>query len=339
MQILRDEALQEYNTLALQAQAAGLVRVASDEQLLAAFGWADERDLPVIALGEGSNVVVAGDLDALVVRQDSRGIAVIEDTGNTVSLRVAAGENWHELVRWSLQQGFYGLENLALIPGTVGAAPIQNIGAYGVELQSYLLRVHALGIADGQSLYLEKSDCEFGYRDSVFKNSLRDKLVITAVELQLSREPQVRTDYPALSQYFAEKGTTPTTPLDVFDAVISIRRSKLPDPAVEPNAGSFFKNPLLSAELAREVIGRFAAMPAYLQADGTVKLSAAWMIDYCGWKGYRERGLGVHPEHALVIVNYGSGDGRRLLALASEIATTVADTFGIDLSIEPRVYG
>ena len=339
MQILRGEALQEYNTLALQAQATALVRVTSDAQLLAAFRWANDRELPVIPLGEGSNVVISGDLDALVVCQDTRGIAVLEDSGDTVSVRVSAGENWHELVQWSLQQGLCGLENLALIPGTVGAAPIQNVGAYGVELRSYLLRVHALNIADGQPLSLDNSDCEFGYRDSVFKNSLRDKLVITAVDLQLTREPQVRIDYPVLKQFFAKNDARVIAPQDVFDAVIEIRRSKLPDPVVEPNAGSFFKNPVLCAARASELSARYPALPSFPQADGTVKFSAGWMIDSCGWKGYREHGLGVHPEHALVIVNYGSDDGRSLLALASEIATTVAEAFAIDLSIEPRVYG
>jgi len=339
MQILRSEYLQPYNTLSLQARAEALVRVGSNEELLAAFSWAAERDLPVVPLGEGSNVVLAKDLDALVVRQDSRGIEIIEEVGDCMSLRVAAGENWHALVQWTLQQGLYGLENLALIPGTVGAAPIQNIGAYGVELQSCLLRVHALAIADGQSLILSAADCEFGYRDSVFKQGLRDKLVITAVDLQLSREPELHIDYPALSSVFTQADIATLTPQDVFNAVVSIRRSRLPDPAVEPNAGSFFKNPVLPAERARKLTDKFSGLPVYPQADGRVKLPAAWMIEQCGWKGYREDDIGIHPQHALVMVNYGNDDGEKLLSLASEVAATVADTFGIQLVIEPRVYG
>lgn len=339
MQILRDEALQPYNTLALEASAAALVRVGSDEELSAAISWASEQALPVVPLGAGSNIVLAGDMDAVVVHQQTCGIEVIEDAGDKVSLRVAAGENWHGLVQWSLRNGLSGLENLALIPGSVGAAPIQNIGAYGVELQSSLVRVHAVNGSDGQRLSLEKEDCEFSYRDSVFKQRLRDKVVITAVELQLSRVPELHTEYPTLARFFADKTMAAQTPQDVFDAVVSIRRSKLPDPALEPNAGSFFKNPLVDAERAQEVMARFPGIPAYPQAHGWVKISAAWMIDYCGWKGYREDDIGVHPEHALVIVNYGNGSGERLLSLASEIAATVADTFAIELSIEPRVYG
>jgi UDP-N-acetylmuramate dehydrogenase len=339
MQILRGEPLQPYNTLSLQARAAALIRVASDEELLAAFGWADQQDLPVVPLGQGSNVVLARDLEALVVRQESRGIEIIDEVGDRVSVRVAAGENWHELVQWTLQQGLYGLENLALIPGTVGAAPIQNIGAYGVELQSCLLQVHALTIADGQPHVLSNADCELGYRDSVFKQGLRDKLVITAVDLQLSRVPELHTGYPALASALAQTDITALTPQDVFNTVVSIRRSKLPDPAVEPNAGSFFKNPLVPAGQAEALMAKFPGLPGYTQEDGRVKLPAAWMIDHCGWKGYREDDIGIHPQHALVIVNYGNDNGEQLLSLASEVAATVADTFGVQLVIEPRVYG
>jgi len=339
MQILRGESLQPYNTLALQARAAALARVASDEELLAAFAWAAEQGLPVVPLGQGSNVVLARDLEALVVRQDSRGIEIIEEVGDRISLRVAAGENWHALVQLTLQQGLYGLENLALIPGTVGAAPIQNIGAYGVELQSCLLQVQALAIANGQPYTLPKADCEFGYRDSIFKQGLRDKLVITAVDLQLSRVPEVHTGYPTLADALAQTKAGLLTPQDVFNAVVSIRRGKLPDPALEPNAGSFFKNPLVTAAQAQDLIAKFQGLPAYPQEDGRVKLPAAWMIDHCGWKGYREGDIGIHPEHALVIVNYGNDSGEQLLSLASEVAATVADTFGIQLVVEPRVYG
>lgn len=339
MQILRGESLQPYNTLALRARAAALVNVGSDEELLAAFAWATEQGLPVVPLGQGSNVVLSRDMDALVVRQYARGIEIIEEVGDRVTLRVAAGENWHALVTWTLQQSLYGLENLALIPGTVGAAPIQNIGAYGVELQACLLHVHARSIADGRSHTLSNADCEFGYRDSVFKQALRDKLVITAVDLQLSRVPELHIDYPALASALAQIDVESPTPQDVFNTVVNIRRSKLPDPEVEPNAGSFFKNPLLPAEQAEALMAKFPGLPGYPQEDGRVKLPAAWMIDHCGWKGYREHDIGIHPEHALVIVNYGNDNGEQLLSLASEVAATVADTFGVQLVIEPRVYG
>jgi len=330
--------LHDLNTLALRASAAALVEVSGDAALVEALAWARDRNLPVVPLGAGSNVVLAGDLDALVLRLVSRGIHVLEETPDTVSLRVQAGENWHALVRWSLGQGYYGLENLALIPGNAGAAPIQNIGAYGVELQSFFLRLHARDIAGGNAMVLDREACAFGYRDSVFKRALQDRLVITAVELQLSKRPRVDISYPALAEYFDEYRIEPT-PQSVFDAVVAIRSSRLPDPAREPNAGSFFKNPVLAPQELRELAQRATGLPCYPQPDGTFKVPAAWFIDQCGWKGFRRDGVGVHPEHALVLVNLACDEGRKLLALAREIADSVRDRYGLSLEIEPRIYG
>lgn len=339
MKFHRGEALRRYNTLALQARAEAFVTVTNDAELLSALEWARERHLPVVPLGQGSNVVIAGNLDALVVRQETCGIQVREERSNSVVLRVAAGQDWHELVQWTLKRGYYGLENLALIPGTVGAAPIQNIGAYGVELQSVLLQVQARQIADDEHITLDKVACEFGYRDSIFKRDLKDKLVITAIDLQLSLTPSVKITYPDLAHFFEVETRIDPTPQAVFDAVVSIRRSKLPDPSVEANAGSFFKNPLISAELAEKLVEQYPALPCHLQTDGRVKVPAAWMIDHCGWKGYRRDDLGVHGQHALVLVNYGNNCGEQLLSLANDIVGSVYDKFGIHLEIEPRVYG
>jgi UDP-N-acetylmuramate dehydrogenase len=337
--VLRNSPLQSCNTLALEARADAMARVADKEQLLAALAWATEHGLPVIPLGEGSNIVFAGDQRALVLRVETRGIEVLDDSADHTLLRVAAGENWHCLVRQTLRQGCYGLENLALIPGTVGAAPIQNIGAYGVELASFVVTVHCLNIADGSSLSLSAAECRFGYRDSVFKRDLRDRLVITEVDLRLSRRSSPRLDYPALAQAVERQQLAEVTPEDVYRAVVSIRRSKLPDPVREPNAGSFFKNPTIEEGLARELSKQFPGMPVYPQPGGRAKLAAGWLIEQCGWKGYRQDRLGVHPEHALVIVNYGNNSGTRLLALADEIAHSVQARFGIALETEPRIYG
>lgn len=339
MHVLHSESLQCYNTLALQAQARALVRVSSAEQLQQALAWAAGRGLAVVPLGEGSNVVFAGDLDALVLRLDTRGIDVLEESGDSVVLRVAAGENWHRFVQWSLRHGFYGLENLALIPGTVGAAPVQNIGAYGVELAPFIRRLHCIEVASGEACTVLGSACGFGYRDSVFKHERRDRFVITGVEIELSRRGRVQADYPTLAQALADRGIRRLTPQAVFDAVVDIRRTKLPDPEVIPNAGSFFKNPVLDGARARQLATQFPGLPQYPQADGTIKLPAAWLIDYCGWKGHRDDGLGIHPEHALVIVNYGNNRGAALLQLAGRVAASVEDTFGVALEIEPRIYG
>jgi UDP-N-acetylmuramate dehydrogenase len=339
MNVDRNEPLCQHNTLALHARAKAFVRPTTVTELLEALECARAERWQVVPLGVGSNVIFAGDVQALVVQLATRGIEVLEVVGSEVTLRVAAGENWHEFVQWTLRQGYYGLENLALIPGTAGAAPIQNIGAYGVELQSVLLNVHAVQIADNKRIILDNAACQFGYRDSVFKRTLRDKLVITAVELRLSLTPNVNIQYPALASSFSEGQQVEPTPQAVFDAVVSIRQSKLPDPSVEPNAGSFFKNPMLLPDIVDTLIQKYPNLPCFPQTDGRIKVSAAWMIDQCGWKGHRKEGVGVHPEHALVLVNYGSNSGATLLALADEIAGSVYDVFGVSLEIEPRIYG
>lgn len=338
MRILRGEDLKPCNSLSLLARASALVNIHDSRDLPRACKWARERGLDVVALGQGSNVVLAGDLEALVLRLQTRGMEILEDRGDTVLLRVAAGEDWHGLVQWTLQHGFHGLENLALIPGTAGAAPIQNIGAYGVELESFVERVHALEISSGDSLSLDAAECRFSYRDSIFKGELRDRTLITAIELRLPRQSAVNISYPALEDYFRDRDGRDVTPGDVFAAVVDIRSAKLPDPATFPNAGSFFKNPVVTPERARELASAFPGMPQFPQGDG-VKLPAAWLIEHCGWKGYRDQGIGVHPQHALVLVNYGGDSGEQLLALADRIAASVRDSFVIELEIEPRVYG
>ena len=339
VQVLQDEALRDSNTLSLMARASALVDLEDERDLPAACDWARQASLPLIPFGQGSNLVLAGDLNALVVRLRNRGIDVLEEQGDSVSLRVAAGEDWHGLVQWALARGYHRLENLALIPGTAGAAPIQNIGAYGVELHSYLQRVHATEIATGNKLTLSTSECAFGYRDSVFKGALKDQLVITAIDLNLSRSTRVNVEYPALASHFGTKPAHDITPAEVFDAVVSIRGSRLPDPAVMPNVGSFFKNPVIPYQQAEELARSFSGLPVYPQAEGKAKLAAAWLIEYCGWKGRREGDLGVHPDHALVLVNYGDGRGDALLGLAGRIVADVEHTFGLTLAMEPRVYG
>ncbi|RLQ23084.1 UDP-N-acetylmuramate dehydrogenase [Seongchinamella sediminis] len=339
MQILRAESLRARNTLHLESHAKALVEVSSGAQLSAALDWARAEGLPVLPLGSGSNVVLAGDIDALVVCQRGSAIDVLSEQGDSVMLRVAAGHDWHALVEQSLARGYYGLENLALIPGTVGAAPIQNIGAYGVELERFVAAVHAVETASGRALTLSAGDCGFAYRDSVFKRELRDKLVITAVDLRLSRRPAPELAYPALRSELERAGIRDPGPEDVFRAVVAVRSRRLPDPAREPNVGSFFKNPVVAAAVAAALQEQYPDMPLYPQADGGAKVPAAWLIERAGWKGRRRGGVGVHPGHALVLVNYGSDAGADILALAEEIRAAVASRFTIALEPEPRIYG
>lgn len=333
------EPLLARNTLALEAYSLALLEINNDAELLEALAGARSNNTPVVVLGEGSNVVLAGNLQCLVLVQCSHGIEILEDHEEFVLLRVAAGENWHSFVRWSLQQGYYGLENLALIPGTVGAAPIQNIGAYGVELERFIDAVHGRVIDSSELISLTNEECQFAYRDSIFKHELRDRLVITQVDFKLSKKAMLELQYPALANALGSKAAEILTPQDVFDAVVQIRQSKLPDPVVTPNAGSFFKNPLIDAKQAELLKNKFPDLPVYPQSDGMVKIAAAWLIDYCGWKGYRENGVGVHPEHALVLVNSSATSGLVLLNLAEKIAVSVKNSFAIDLEIEPRTYG
>lgn len=330
--------LQSLNTLRLAASATALRAPGSVDALRKVLGEAGSRALPVVVLGEGSNVVLAGNLDALVLRYRGLGRDVTRDDGDSVSLRVGGGENWHALTVWTLAQGYYGLENLALIPGTVGAAPIQNIGAYGVELSRFIEGVQVMDISSGELRYLTAVECDFAYRDSVFKRQLRDRCVITAVDMTLSRRECPDTRYAALSDYLAENGWEVTAPA-VHRAVVALRRARLPDPAQVPNVGSFFKNPVVPAGQARLLARDNPGMPLFDLADGSVKIPAGWLIESCGWKGYTADGVGVHPGHALVLVNRGSDSGAAVIALAARIQASVRERFGCELEIEPRIYG
>ena len=332
-------SLRRFNTLDLEARAAAFVTVHNEDDLLQALRWAKKQKLPVVPLGEGSNVVLAGDLEALVLHQQSKGREVLAREGNSVLLRIAAGEGWHDLVGWCLAAGYHGLENLALIPGTVGAAPVQNIGAYGVELASIIRCVHARSLVDGSLLSLDNAQCEFGYRDSVFKHRLKEAVVITAVEFELLVSPCTHTEYPSLKQYLRAHCQPKPTPRDVYEAVVSLRSARLPDPRQEPNAGSFFKNPVLSERSFEELKILAHDVPGFPQAGGAMKVPAGWLIDRCGWKGRRQKNQGVHNEHALVLVNYGNRSGTDLLAFAAEIRDSVERTYGVTLEIEPTCYG
>lgn len=330
-----ERQLQDRNTLRLRSRAFALSRVDSLVALDAALADARRSGLPALPLGQGSNIVFVGDVQAHVLEIQLRGCRWLTSEG---LLRVAAGEPWHALVRWTVSHGWYGLENLALIPGTVGAAPVQNIGAYGRELAPFVHTVHAVRWEDGQRLRLSREDCGFGYRDSVFKRELRDRVVITAVDLQLSRNLAPEFSYPGLRERLVGRGRA-VAPQDVFDAVVALRREKLPDPSREPNAGSFFKNPVLSRVQAAALAERYPDLPVFDAGEGLCKLAAGWLIEQAGWKGVEHDGVAVHPRHALVLVNRGADSGAALLRLAEAIRASVRTRFAVELEIEPRCYG
>ncbi|MGD9662054.1 MAG: UDP-N-acetylmuramate dehydrogenase [Porticoccaceae bacterium] len=341
VEITPQVSLQPFNSLALPGLAEFFCRATSLAELREALAFARSRSLPVTLLGGGSNTVVCGDVSGLVIVLATRGIEVVDDLdksrGDQVRIRVAAGENWHQLVGFTLDQGWYGLENLALIPGSVGAAPIQNIGAYGVELESVLESVDVMDMAGGELRQLSRADCQLGYRDSIFKRSLKGQVIITSVTLVLSKIPRPNLDYADLKTALA--GFDTPSPQQVFASVCALRKAKLPDPDVIHNAGSFFKNPVLPKARAAALIQRFGDMPRYPQADGAIKFPAAWFIDRAGWKGRREAHVGVHQHQALVLVHLGGGCGGELLDFAERIARDVKTKFAVDLEMEPVVIG
>ena len=337
-------SLQPYISLALPAYAEYFCSLDGEEDLLAALAYARAHQLQVTALGGGSNLVLAGDIAGLVIHLNTKGYSYCNGAeADSVDVTFAAGENWHQAVLTTLEQGWYGMENLSLIPGNIGAAPIQNIGAYGVELEDIFVSLRAVEIASGKLCSFTKADCQFAYRDSLFKNAARDQYIILDVTLRLSTKPQVNTRYPALQQAIADAQISePLTPEKVSELVCQIRRQKLPDPTITPNAGSFFKNPLVESAAAEQLLERYPQMPNFPQPDKQTKIPAAWLIDQCGFKGITRGPVGVHKHQALVLVNNlreGGANGEQLLALAEELRDGVWKRFSIRLEIEPRVYG
>jgi len=330
--------LQKFNTLAVPALAQYFVSVKTDDELREAFAFACTENLPLLLLGGGSNIVLRADFPGLVVHIKFQGREVVGENDEFVWLKVAAGENWHQLVEYSLDNALYGLENLSLIPGSVGAAPIQNIGAYGVEIKELVAELSALNIRSGLSVTFTNESCQFGYRDSIFKQSLKDQYVITSVTFRLRKQPQINLTYPALRAAFAEVATSEITPQQVSAAVIGIRQSKLPDPATIPNVGSFFKNPVIDQSQFDALKRLNPSMVSYPAANNQVKLAAGWLIDQAGWRGKGVGGAAVHDQQALVLTNPAKSLGEEVLALAGLIQQSIFEQFGIALEIEPRIY-
>ena len=325
--------LLDYNTFSLPAAAQWLVTLESLTEFAAVRSDPRWNTLPRLVLGGGSNVLFTCDFAGLVLVNRLKGIRV-EDEGDHWLLHVAAGENWHELVCHCLQQGMPGLENLALIPGCVGAAPVQNIGAYGVELARFCAYVDTLRWGDGAAERISADDCRFGYRDSIFKHEYQESHLIVAVGLRLPKQWQPVLSYGPL----AALGDR-ATPQAVFDIVCDTRKAKLPDPAVLGNAGSFFKNPVVATALADRLKADYPSMPLYPAGEGQAKLAAGWLIDQCGLKGYAIGQAAVHQEQALVLVNRGGARAADLLALAAHVRDTVAARFGVTLEHEVRFMG
>jgi UDP-N-acetylmuramate dehydrogenase len=329
--------LREHNTFGLPAFAQTLVRVAGDADVRRVVDHPEHGRAPKFILGGGSNVVLTKDVAAVVIKVEVKGRRLVAETPDAWIVEAGAGENWHDFVDWTLAQGWPGLENLALIPGSVGAAPVQNIGAYGVELAERFESLDGVDLVTGRGVTLGAAMCRFGYRDSVFKHELAGKTVITRVRLRLPRPWRQVLGYLELERKVAETGNPAPDARTIFDWVCAIRRAKLPDPATIGNAGSFFKNPVVSAEQCRDIIGRDPEIVHYPLPDGSIKLAAGWLIDACGWKGKTVGRAGVYEKQALVLVNRGGASGAEVVTLARAIQESVYGRFGIRLEPEPVI--
>jgi len=334
MRVTQHPSLKTFNTFGVEASAGSLIILEAEEDLLSLPPFDPERDL---VLGGGSNILLVSDVPGTVWHNRLTGKEIVERRDGHAWVEAGAGESWHDLVRWSLDQGLSGLENLSLIPGLAGAAPIQNIGAYGVELASVLENVTAWDLVRNCWASFDLQGCELAYRDSRFKSAEPGRYLVTSVRLRLDTRFEPKLDYAGLREELARSGVEKPTALDVSNAVVRLRRDKLPDPEILGNAGSFFKNPVLSLNDAAMLTGRFPDLPAWPQPGGQIKVSAAWMIEHCGLKGLREGDAGVSDRHALVLINHGSASGQDILRLSVKVQTTVYSEFGVLLEPEPRI--
>lgn len=333
--VQRDFSLRHLNTFGIDAKAFVYLPVDSVETLLAVRADKELSALPRLILGGGSNLLLTQDFPGLVLHMRGAGMRIVNEDKDFVYVTAAAGENWHRFVQWSLDLGLGGLENLSLIPGSVGAAPIQNIGAYGIEVKDRFHSLTAFDFIDGKTFTLDNAACRFAYRDSVFKQELRDRAVVLDVTFALPKQWQANMNYADVMQELSLRQIIVPSPRDIADAVIAIRTRKLPDPAQIGNAGSFFKNPIVPAQQREALLAQYPQLVSYPQPDGGYKLAAGWLIDQCGWKGRSLGAAGVYEKQALVLVNKGGASGKEIAALAQAIQADVQARFGVKLEPEP----
>jgi len=328
--------LKQYNTFGLKSECMGLIHIYHEDEVLEVL----EKGLqPIKILGGGSNILLTGYVPAYILKNEIKGIEIIEEDEKQALVCAGAGEKWENFVTWAMSHQLAGLENLSLIPGSVGAAPMQNIGAYGIEQDSAFYSLKAIHLSTGQRKTFVKDECKFGYRESVFKNELKDQYFITHVLYLLKKSDYtLNADYGAIREILNEKRIIDPKMTDISDAVITIRKSKLPDPKEIGNAGSFFKNPVISFVQYCELKNVYTEMPSYKVSDTEVKVPAGWLIEKCGFKGKRYGNIGVHKNQALVLVHYGDGNGDEILQLAKEIQATVLNTFSIEITPEVNIW-
>lgn len=344
MQVQENISLKPYNTFGIDAKARYFLRFNSVKKLLEATtsnlslrGTKQKPQTSNLILGGGSNILFTKDFDGIVLKNEIEGIEKIEEDENDVYVKCGAGVNWHQFVLHCIENNWAGLENLSLIPGCVGASPMQNIGAYGVEIKDVFHELTAFHLQENANYTFRAKDCEFGYRESVFKRKYKDQFVIVDVTYRLNKQPQFNTSYGAIEQELEKMGVKELTIQAISQAVINIRSSKLPDPKDIGNAGSFFKNPSVTKEKFLQLKQQFENIVGYENADGTIKLAAGWLIEQCGWKGFRSDDAGVHAKQALVLVNYGNATGDEIFILSEKIMESVVRKFGVQLEREVNI--
>jgi UDP-N-acetylmuramate dehydrogenase len=336
-EILENISLKPFNTFGIDAQTRYLIKVNSIEEINEIYTSKKFQSLKKLIIGGGSNILLQSDFDGLVIKNEIKGIRKIKEDENHVWIEVGAGENWHEFVLHCIEKNWAGIENLSLIPGCVGAAPMQNIGAYGVEVKDVIDTVETIQISNLEKCIFSNEDCHFGYRESVFKNEEKNKHCIVNVVFKLNKNPNFKISYGAIEEELKKEPETPISIKKISDAVIRIRQSKLPDPKQIGNAGSFFKNPEISNEIALKIKVKHPNLVSYSIDDKTVKLAAGWLIENTGWKGYTENNFGVHKLQALVLVNYGGAKGCEILELSTKIIQSVHQKFGVVLEREVNI--
>jgi|SRR5690554_5520287 len=336
MNIRKSVSLRGFNTFGIDKSASQLVQVTTPEQVVQALEYAKKINLPVFVLGGGSNILLTQDLNALVIKMEIKGVNVLKETNEHVWVRVGAGEIWDEFVQKAILSNWAGVENLSLIPGTVGASPMQNIGAYGVEIKEVFDHLEAVDRKTMKTVTFDHARCEFGYRESIFKNKLKDLYIITHVVYKLDKQPTFRLDYGAVRETLSNINNGVLSLSNVSKAIVQIRQSKLPDPAVVGNAGSFFKNPTIGLHRFEQLRKLYPEIPGYTVENG-VKIPAAWLLEKAGWKGKTFGEIGVHPNQPLVLVNYGKGEGSAIRDLSVQIQKDIEEKFGILLRHEVNI--
>lgn len=337
MNTLENYPLKDFNTFGIHVSSKYFLEAHSVEDFKAFLKEEKFKNIPKLIIGGGSNILFTKDFEGLVIKNSIKGIEILREDAEHVYVRSGAGEVWHRFVMFCIEHNFAGVENLSLIPGSVGAGPMQNIGAYGIELKEVFYELEALHIESGRLQVFDKATCKFGYRNSIFKNEVKNQFIIVSVTFRLNKKPDFNTSYGAIETELKAMNVSEVSIKAISDAVCNIRRSKLPDPAVIGNAGSFFKNPEVDELRYQRLKETYPALVGYTTPTGTVKLAAGWLIEQCGWKGKQIENYGVHKNQALVLVNYGGAEGKNIFDLSKQIQASVKNRFDVDLEIEVNV--